>query len=49
MEKKPTELELTFTLETEALWNAFEKTGSIDAFLRYVQKAQNSKELVLVD
>lgn len=47
MEKKITEPELTSTADTEALWSAFERTGSIDAFLRFIRKVRKPQELVL--
>ena len=47
LEKKLTELELTSAPDNEALWNSFEQTGSIEAFLTFMQKAGKAKELVL--
>jgi hypothetical protein len=49
VDNRPSDLELTFTTNADALWEAFEQTGSMEAFLRFIQKAKLSDELVLAD
>lgn len=41
----PTEFELTVDKSAETLWEDFERTGSVKAYLRYLQKVQKSEEL----
>ena len=45
MEKNQTEVNSTPAESRESLWETFVKTGSIQAFLLYRQKIENSKEV----
>lgn len=45
METPKTEFELTVEQSAEALWEDFEKTGSVTTYLLFLQKDKNSKEI----
>lgn len=44
MEKSRSDMELTLNDNIEALWDHFEKTGSVNAYLMYAEKAEKAKE-----
>jgi hypothetical protein len=44
MEKKPIEVILDPSPTSESLWDDFEKTGSIQAFMLFRQKTESSSE-----
>jgi hypothetical protein len=45
MEKNQIDSELKITESPETLWENFEKTGSVTAFLKYAEKVKNSQEI----
>jgi hypothetical protein len=49
MEKTPTEIEVISSPSTETLWENFEQTGSVKAYLRYCQEVKNREKLELLD
>ena len=49
MEKEQTFFDLKTSESAEALWENFERTGSVKDFLRFVQKTQNLEDLVPAD
>ncbi len=48
MEKKPIDPELAPTEKAKALWDNFEKTGSVTDYLEYVEKMENRQEVASV-
>jgi hypothetical protein len=46
MEKIQIDTELKLNENPETLWENFEKTGSVTAYLRYVEKMKNRQEVV---
>jgi hypothetical protein len=46
MKKNQDDSQVTFPENTEALWEHFEKTGSVQAYLRYSEKAEKIEEFV---
>jgi hypothetical protein len=49
MRKFTSDVELTFEKNTEALWEDFEKTGSVETYLQFIQKAEKNVELKPAD
>jgi hypothetical protein len=49
MKKNQIDLPISLCESPEALWECFEKTGSVAAYLRYLQKLEKTEELVPVD
>ncbi|HTC19922.1 MAG TPA: hypothetical protein VK859_03685 [bacterium] len=49
MKKNQIDLTITLCESPEALWEYFEKTGSVAAYLRYSQKLEKTEELVPAD
>jgi hypothetical protein len=49
VEKNYSGFEVSFSESPEILWQNFEKTGSVSAFLKFVQKSESLKELELLD
>lgn len=45
MEKSRPDMELTLNENIETLWDHFEKTGSVNAYLMYAEKAAKAEEL----
>jgi hypothetical protein len=43
------DLPITRSENAEALWEYFEKTGSVQAYLWYSEKVEKTKELVSLD
>jgi hypothetical protein len=46
MKKTQDDSQATFPENAEALWEHFEKTGSVQAYLRYSKKVEKIEELV---
>jgi hypothetical protein len=46
METNQTDSQLIFSESAEILWKKFEKTGSVQDYLRYSQKVEKIEELV---
>lgn len=44
MEKSFNDFELTVEKNAETLWEDFEKTGSVETYLKYLQKAHKNEE-----
>jgi hypothetical protein len=49
MKKNQSDLPILLPESPEALWEYFEKTGSVSAYLRYSQKVEKMEELVPLD
>ncbi len=45
MVKNQDNLEISFTATADSLWENFEKTGSVTAFLKFCQKTELNKEV----
>jgi len=49
VEKNITDMELTSVANTETLWENFERTGSVEAFLRFAQSTKTDELMEFVD